>query len=175
MLSTWSWSRVLGNDIYVFYFLGSLVLGTLVGWSLQGRIPWPVFPAYAIAMAASLAIEFRGRVVVALGSSLILYVGLRFWPKLSFPPALLWLGKVSYSLFLIHYLVNGLVLHGLSHWIGSSPFRAFAAMVIAFMASLLAASALYYWVEAPCHRWVKFNRSKRLTQIADFGSTNVPH
>jgi len=174
MLSTWSWSRVLENDIYVFYFLGSLVLGTLVGWTLQGRIPWLVFPAYAFAMAASLAIEFRGRVVVALGSSLILYVGLRFWPKLRFPPALLWLGKVSYSLFLIHYLVNGLVLHGLSHWIGSSPFRAFAAMAVAFMASLLAASALYYGVEAPCHRWVKFNRSKRLAQIADIGKTNVP-
>ncbi|HUP79922.1 MAG TPA: acyltransferase [Pirellula sp.] len=175
MLSTWSWSRVLENDIYVFYFLGSLVLGTLVGWTLQGRIPWLVFPAYAFAMAASLAIEFRGRVVVALGSSLILYIGLRLWPKLSFPPALIWLGQVSYSLFLIHYLVNGLVLHGLNPWIGGSPFRAFAAMVIAFMTSLLAATALYCCVEAPCHRWVKLNRSKRIAKNADFGNTNVRH
>ncbi len=155
LVSTWSWSRVLENDIYVFYFLGSLVLGTLVGWTLQGRISWFVFPVYAIAMATSLATEFRGRVLIALGSSLIIYMGLRFWPRLKVPPPLRWLGKVSYSLFLIHYLVNGLVLHGLNPWIDSSPFRAFASMVVAFLASLLAASALYNWVEAPCHRWVK--------------------
>ena len=153
--STWSWSRVLEYDIYVFYFLGSLVLGTLVGWTLQGRISWFVFPVYAIAMATSLAFELRGRVLVALGSSLIIYVGLRFWPRLWVPPPLLWLGKISYSLFLIHYLVNGLVLHGLNPWVGSSPFRAFASMVVAFLASLLVALALYSWVEAPCHRWLK--------------------
>jgi len=155
LVSTWSWSRVLENDIYVFYFLGSLVLGTLVGWTLQGRIGSFVFPAYSIAMATSLVVDFRGRVLIALVSSLIIYVGLRFWPRLRVPPPLIWLGKVSYSLFLIHYLVNGLVLHGLNPWIGSSPFRAFASMVVAFLASLLAASALYYWVEAPCQRWVK--------------------
>ena len=155
IVSTWYWSRELANDIYVFYFLGSLVLGTLVGWTLQGRIHWLIFPLYVIAMTASLIIELRPRILVAIGSSLTIYAVVRFFPKGSVPRPLLWLGKVSYSLFLIHYLVNGLVLHGLNTWVGSSPFRAFASMIVAFTASLLAAAALHYWIEAPCHQWVK--------------------
>ncbi len=155
LISAWSWSRVVENDIYVHFFLGSLVLGTLVGWTLQGRVSPLVFPIYALAMTASLAIDFRPRILVALGASLIIYVGLRWWPNASFSRPLLWLGRVSYSLFLIHYLVNGLVLHGLGPWAGSSPFRAFVSMVVAFLVSLLAASVLHYFVEAPCHRWIK--------------------
>ncbi len=160
IVSTWYWSRDLANDIYVFYFLGSLVLGTLVGWTLQGRIAWWVFPLYAIAMSTSLFVEFRPRILVALASGLTIYVVVRYFSKSSVPLPLLWLGRVSYSLFLIHYLVNGLVLHGLNPWVGSSPFLAFASMIVAFVASLLAAAIMYYCVEAPCHRWVKGHLQK---------------
>ena len=160
IVSTWYWSRDLANYIYVFYFLGSLVLGTLVGWTLQGRIAWWVFPLYAIAMSTSLFVEFRPRILVALASGLTIYVVVRYFSKSSVPLPLLWLGRVSYSLFLIHYSVNGLVLHGMNPWVGSSPFRAFASMIVAFVASLLAAAVLYYCVEAPCHRWVRVNLPK---------------
>ena len=160
IVATWYWSRELAYDVYVFYFLGSLIFGTLVGWTLQGRIPLWVFLLYAFAMTTSLFVEFRPRILVALGSGLIIYAVVRFFPKSSVPIPLLWLGKVSYSLFLIHYLVNGLVLHQMNSWVGSSPSRAFASMIVAFMASLLAAAVLYYFVEAPCHRWVQSIRKR---------------
>ena len=155
LVSVWYWNRVLEYEVYVFYFMGSMVLGTLLAWTLKGRIPGWVLLIYAAAMAASLVIDLRARVFVALGTGLIVYIGVRFWPNLQVPRPLVWLGKISYSLFLIHYLVNGVVLHGLDSWIGDSPFRAFMGMVIAFLASLFAATALFYAVEAPCHRWLK--------------------
>ncbi|MEQ1824386.1 MAG: acyltransferase [Pirellula sp.] len=155
MISIGYWSRILENEIFVFYFLGSLVLGTLVGWELKGQLaPWVVV-LYVIGMAGSLAIELRPRVLVALGAALILVVAVRLGRKWSVPLPLQWLGKISYSLFLIHYLVNALVLHGLTPWIGRSPYRAFVSMLVAFSVSLLAAAALHYMVEAPCHRWLK--------------------
>ena len=160
LVSVWYWNRVLEYEVFVFYFLGPLVLGSLIAWTLKGRISWWVLLFYATAMTASLAIEFRPRVLVGLGSGLTLYACVRFWLTLPIPSPILWLGKVSYSLFLIHYLVNGIVLNGLDPWIGSSPTRAFAALPIAFLASLVAAAGLYYWVEAPCDRFLKSLRKK---------------
>jgi len=155
IVSLWYWSRVTENEIFVFYFLSSLVFGAIVGWTVQGRLIWLAFPLYSIAMATSLVEEFRPRVLVALISGLSIYIAVRMGQKFPAPPLLIWLGKISYSLFLIHYLVNGLVLHGLNSWVGQSPFRAFASMGIAFLSSLAAAVLLHFWVEAPCHRWVK--------------------
>lgn len=161
LVSVWYWNRVLEYEVFVFYFLGPLVLGSLIAWTLKGKISWWVLLFYATAMTASLAIEFRPRVLVGLGSGLILVACIRFWQTRPIPSPILWLGKVSYSLFLIHYLVNGIVLNGLDPWIGSSPTRAFAALPIAFLASLVAAAGLYYWVEAPSDRFLKSLRKKR--------------
>lgn len=161
LVSVWYWNRVLEYEVFVFYFLGPLVLGSLIAWTLKGKISSWVLLFYATAMTASLAIEFRPRVLVGLGSGLTLYACVRFWLTLPIPSPILWLGKVSYSLFLIHYLVNGIVLNGLDPWIGTSPTRAFAALPIAFLASLVAAAGLYYWVEAPCDRFLKSLRKKR--------------
>ncbi len=170
LVSVWYWNRVLEYEIFVFYFLGPLVLGSLIAWTLKGKISWRVLVSYAIAMAASLAIEFRPRILVGLGSGLILYACVRFWRTLPIPSPILWLGKVSYSLFLIHYLVNGIVLHGLDPWIGNSPLRAFTALPIAFSASLMAAAGLHYCVEAPTDRFLKSLRKKRESNNEDGNS-----
>lgn len=159
--SSWYWNRVPENEVVVFYFLGSLVLGSLAAWAAKGKISWWICAFYALTIGASLTVEFRPRLVVALGSALLIFIAVRFSSGLRLPRPLLWLGKISYSLFLIHYVVGGLVTYGLDEWIGSSPARAFGAMVIALAASLLAATALYHGVEAPCHRRLKSLAKKR--------------
>lgn len=155
MMSIWYWSRIPGQDVFVFYFLGSLVLGSLVAWEWKGRIASWILFLYAFGMISSLVIEVRPRVLVAMGSALILYLVVRYGQKIRVLPPFLWLGKISYSLFLIHYLVNGVVLNELTPWIGDSPSRAFTAMIFAFLFSLLAGSALHFLIEAPCSRWLK--------------------
>ncbi len=154
MISIWYWSRNQANDTFVFFFLGPIVLGTLVAWQWKRMIPSWVLLFYTVGMVSSLAIEFRPRLLVALGAALILYVVVRNGRDPQVPRSLLWLGRISYCLFLIHYLVNGLVLHSVNDWIGESPFRAFTAMIGAFLISILAARALHLGVEVPCHRWI---------------------
>jgi peptidoglycan/LPS O-acetylase OafA/YrhL len=105
-------------------------------------------------MASSLLVEFRSRIVVALGSAIMIYGVVRCGQTIHVHRSLLWLGKISYSLFLIHYLVNGIVLHHLTAWIGDSPLKAFASMLLALIASLIAADALYRWIELPVRNWI---------------------
>ena len=155
MFSIWYWSRNQSNDTLLCFFLGPMVLGTLMAWGWKKRIPAWISMLYAAGMAASLAVDLRPRVLVALLAAILICVDLRFGKKIRMPQPLLWLGKISYSLFLIHYLVNALVLHGMNTWIGESPARAFASMGLAALVSLCAAVALYYGVEAPCNFYVK--------------------
>ncbi|MFZ4408604.1 MAG: acyltransferase family protein [Paracraurococcus sp.] len=59
-------------------------------------------------------------------------------------PPLLWLGRVSYSLYLIHVPVLLVVVHGLH---GLLPLEALLLLALAF--ALLAAEAMNRWVEQP--------------------------
>jgi peptidoglycan/LPS O-acetylase OafA/YrhL len=169
MMSIWLWSKDQSNDTLVIYFLGTMVLGALVAWEWKKQIPTWVLLLYLAAMAASLADDLRPRILIGMGSAILIWLTLRFGRTFHVPPTLVWLGKISYSLFLIHYLVNCLVLHGLHAWIDNSPLRAFASMIVATFASVLAAAALYRWVEAPSHRWVKSIEKKARCEAEDAG------
>jgi peptidoglycan/LPS O-acetylase OafA/YrhL len=59
-------------------------------------------------------------------------------------PACLWLGRVSYSLYLIHVVVLLTLVHTLGYWI---PLPIAVAMVP--LLSLLGAAVLHRWVEVP--------------------------
>jgi len=73
---------------------------------------------------------------------------LRGWLPFLRAPLLLWLGAISYALYLIHHNAGLAIMHlvdraGLSTWIG---------FLLATAASLLLASALTYGVERPAAR-----------------------
>jgi peptidoglycan/LPS O-acetylase OafA/YrhL len=151
----WYWNRIPQLDCYIIYFLSSMVLGSLLAWTLQGRLPKWLIVLYALSMIASLIVDYRPRLVVALVTAAIIAIGLTSFSAIRIPRCLVWLGRISYSLFLIHYLVNGLVLYAVNPWIGDSPVRALLAETFAFACSLVAAIGLYYAVEVPTHRWLK--------------------
>ena len=73
-------------------------------------------------------------------------------------PALLWLGKISYGIFLTHILAI-LIMVTIAKRIGwpDAPFsaRAVALIVAAMALTLGAGAALYYLVEHPARQWVR--------------------
>ncbi len=159
LISMWYWNREPKMDRYVIYFLSSIVLGSLLAWTLHGRLPLWMILFYSVSMVASLVVEYRPRLLVALVVAVLIAIGLSYFPKLPVPGWLRWLGRISYSLFLIHYLVDGLVLMAVNPWIGTSPVRALLAEILAFLCSVGAADVLYRTVEVPTHRWLKKLRS----------------
>jgi peptidoglycan/LPS O-acetylase OafA/YrhL len=69
-----------------------------------------------------------------------------------------WLGRISYSLYLVHLPVSGRVINFLSHHVLATPAsRASQLLLLAAgtAASLLAAQLLYVCVERPSLRWSK--------------------
>ncbi|NMM07340.1 MAG: acyltransferase [Polaromonas sp.] len=145
-------------DMTGLYFFGYYALGMLAYWAStavkantgSGR-RWLL--VIAVLGAAALALDFRGRLVVALVTAFVL-VGLqqRVWTAL----AMTWLprrqlgllGKMSYSIFLIHFSVGLLVNALVSHFWPTQLLANAIGLLTAFALSLLAGAALYWGVES---------------------------
>lgn len=138
----------------LIYFFWMFFLGTLVWWVLDGQISSNWFWLFVAAVIVRLGINYnlRGVVAVATAVSLLLAGRLdRLSTWLDFP-ILQYLGRVSYSFYLIHFLVNHLVV-GLGFKLtghGKGPEALW--LVISLAASLCAAHVLYVWVEQPSLR-----------------------
>ena len=169
LASAWFWNRNADHEVYVFYFMGSLVLGTLVGLTLRKLISVWYLIGYSILLLGSLSIDLRPRLIVAAVTAIVVYLAVTYLAKAKIPALFLWLGKISYSLFLIHYGVSSVVMHWLEPWVGSSPNRACGSMLFALLVSVASAWLLHLSVEKPCQKWIKKLRSKSSssdTQVA---------
>ncbi|MDM0005058.1 acyltransferase [Variovorax sp. J22G73] len=154
-------NRNAGLDDTAFYFFGTYGLGMLVFWI--GRATRFSTWQSAIALlglvgAGALAIDWRSRIATALVTALLLAVAQRRhwlspprWPAAAVP--LQRLGRMSYSLFLIHFPVllamNAAVANAGPHgaWFDA------AGLVATFALSIAAAALLYRWVEARPASW----------------------
>lgn len=142
-------------DISALYFFGAYALGMLAFWASREvgarRRFW--LAAMAVLGALALALDFRGRIVVALASAFGL-VGLAclaqgHWLLRGLQHrSLVHLGRISYSVFLIHFPVCLLVNAAVSHFWPTQPAMNALGMLLAFALSLLAGQALYRWVES---------------------------
>ncbi len=86
------------------------VLGIFLGWTLQGRLPTWVLSLYSLSVAGSLMLNPRPQLMISLLVVPVLFFG--YWRTKDWvlPASIRWLSDVSYSLFLVHYMVNGVVL-----------------------------------------------------------------
>ena len=147
------------------YFFGAYALGMLAFWaSTAARHAssgesrrWLL--VIAVLGGAALALDFRGRLLVALVTAFVL-VGLqqRAWADVCGrwlqQRWLVQLGKISYSVFLIHFAVC-LMVNALVTYFWPTQLQANAlGLLAAFALSLLAGAALYRGVEArPALAW----------------------
>ncbi|WP_307685615.1 acyltransferase family protein [Variovorax boronicumulans] len=148
-------------DDTALYFFGAYGLGMLVFWI--GRATrastWQGAVALLVLVGAgALAIEWRSRIATALVTALLIalaqhrhWLSPAKWPLAAVP--LQRLGRMSYSLFLIHFPVllamNALVANLAPH----GPWVDLLGMVATFGLSVAAAALLYRWVEARPASW----------------------
>ncbi len=141
-------------DITALYFCGSYALGMLAFWASSNLGARRSFWLIAMALMGGLALtlDFRGRLVVALVTAFGL-VGLAWLSPNAWPvrwlqqPQLVQLGRISYSVFLIHFPVCLLVNAIVSYFWPTQLVANVTGLLLAFVLSLLAGSALYRWVE----------------------------
>lgn len=149
LLSLFAVNRNPDLDFIAPYFFGVYALGAAACWlSRRDRSPlWGV--AIALAVLLALQIEHRERVAVAACVAASLWVGLRSgafdrWPDLR---PLAFLGRISFSVFLIHYPVAMLVNALVSRIWGATPDTAVAGLLFAWAASIAAGALFHRHVE----------------------------
>lgn len=145
-------NRDTGWDVAGPYYFGVYALGAAVCWlSRPGRsLLWGAAAAAAVLLA--LTLEHRERVAFAGCVALLLWGGLRSgllakWPDL---PALAFLGRISFSVFLIHYPVAMLVNAFVTRLWGATPDTAPPALAFAWAASVGAGALFHRQVERRC-------------------------
>lgn len=157
--SAWWFSHRPEFEPTVLYFLSQLALGWLLGMCLQEKISEQLLLLYTLAISCSLFVYPRPQLLVSLCAAMLIWFGAKRFPHWKLPAPLQWLSNISYSLFLVHYLVHSVVLAMLNPWASQSPIQALLAMVIAFFVALAVAHFFYEWIDKPAQKWLKSRRS----------------
>jgi peptidoglycan/LPS O-acetylase OafA/YrhL len=148
-------------DTTALYFFGSYGLGMLVFWI--GRTTRRSIWGFAVVLlallgAAVLALDWRSRIATALVTALAVAVVQHLdglspagWPAVGEP--LVRLGRISYSLFLIHFPVLLLVSAVVSRLLPATPWIDMMGLLATLALSIVAAMLLYRWVESRPATW----------------------
>jgi peptidoglycan/LPS O-acetylase OafA/YrhL len=149
---------------YWYYFAA----GAMACWAAQGRVRPAVFGAFA-ALFLFCAAYWRsgGMATGAVAASLLFLVGIagHLGDWLNYRP-LQFLGRISYSLYMVHLFVVFLVMNGgfkMTH--GNRPAAVFWLLLAAGL-SLLAAQATYLLIEKPSLRFSERFKERRKTAAA---------
>ncbi|HLJ10386.1 MAG TPA: acyltransferase [Planctomycetaceae bacterium] len=159
------WDRPFDNEMWIIRFFCMFFLGASAWWALDGRIPRWLFWLYAAAFASRILLQAQWSgwsddltigLSAALAAGLSTYAAGRLgrlgtWLDYG---VLQYLGRISYSLYLIHFPMSHVVTTLGSQVLGENPGPALATLwlVLALVASLGAAHLLYRFVEAPSVR-----------------------
>jgi peptidoglycan/LPS O-acetylase OafA/YrhL len=181
-MSLFWWNNDSSTVAWIIHFFCMFFLGSLAWWALDRKIPSQIFWGYVLLIviqlglrgmevyddarladrdidvslweAARSAIELK----IALLAGVAIY-GLGVCGKLGTTwntPVLQYLGKISYSLYLIHFPVSHVVTTlGYEHMLINNSYTPLAALGwlgTAMVVSLVAAHGLYTFVEAPSVR-----------------------
>jgi peptidoglycan/LPS O-acetylase OafA/YrhL len=152
-------------DIWALYFFGSYGLGALACWAsadgARGRRQRLLALALLAPAAAALAIDFRSRIALALlTAGFIAWAAQRtFIREREAPAPLLWLGRISYSVFLVHFAVCLVVNAAFTRYAPATAGWQGSGMLAAWAASVLAGALFYRLAEAPLARLIAARRS----------------
>jgi peptidoglycan/LPS O-acetylase OafA/YrhL len=149
-------------DNWAPYFFGSYGLGMMAWWASDpSRKPGTVALLAAITLLPALAallMEYRSRIALALAVACLLFLLGR--TRTAFTgrawSAVNGLGRISYSVFLIHFPVCLVVNAAFTRFVPTEPEWQALGMLTAWVASLAAGAAFYRWVEQPLGRVVHF-------------------
>ena len=154
-VSLFYWRILDSTAPWVIHFLWMFFLGMSTWWTLDRSLPRSCYAMIVTVAVVELVFdaEWRYENSVALGTSIAIFmVGergeLHQWLNWSW---LQYLGRISYSLYLIHFPVCHLLITAGWRLFSDNPTASQASVILtgSFAASLLAAHGLYTLVEAP--------------------------
>lgn len=137
-------------DIWAIYFFGSYFLGIVLHALLERSLnaAWAV--AYLLLVVAAGIVDPRPRLLVAAGTALVVYLAKRTGLLNTWPNNRLvnYFGRISYSVFLIHFPVLLLVNAWSTEHMSASTSSALCGLSVAYVLSLIAGIGLYHSVES---------------------------
>lgn len=153
--SLWVFNRDSTLDMWGWYFFGSYGLGMVAYWAVKSPRPAGWLALMLLLGSVALALEFRGRIALALATAVLLVAALRSAPLRQWQGVapLVRLGQMSYSVFLVHFAVCLLVNAVVGHLFPEAPLVNALGMVLAFALSLMAGRQLYERVERHVPTW----------------------
>jgi peptidoglycan/LPS O-acetylase OafA/YrhL len=149
------WSRNEALDMWAIYFFGPYALGAMSYWvSAPERRP-AYFVLLILVGALALWPDFRLRVALALLTSLILGMAtmngwLERWPE---NRVVAYFGRISYSVFLVHFPVLLIVNACFAHFTSGSAALGLVAALLAWLASAVAGGIFYRHMESRKQWW----------------------
>lgn len=148
--SLFAFNRDQGLDHTAFYFFGSYGFGILAYWASNSRYRTFWLGLLATLIIAALLVEFRDRIAVAGTLALLLalskpYGGKGNWALLH---PLAYLGRISFSIFLVHFPLILLVNASFFHFFPQQPVANAFGLILALGISILGGSLFYQWIES---------------------------
>ena len=152
-------------DVWALYFFPYFFMGVVVQRAQRGGVARLEFWLFQALLVAAMLFEWRWRLGIALVVGLLLFTGDRTgfaarWPR---NRLVAWLGKISYSLFLIHFPVLVLVSAVWARLGWTGPEQAVAGLLAAFALSVFSAAGFHRWIETPAARLARKYRPAAAT------------
>jgi peptidoglycan/LPS O-acetylase OafA/YrhL len=149
-------------DNWAPYFFGSYGLGLMAWWASDPRrkpgVSVMLMMMGLLPAVVGLLLEFRSRIALAAVVACVLFLcgRVKIASKGRSWSIVNGLGKISYSVFLIHFPVCLLVNAAFTHFVPADPALQALGMLTAWACSLLAGAAFHRVVEAPLGRFIHF-------------------
>jgi len=155
LASLFWWSLDTTFDSWVIHFWCLFVCGALAWWVADRKLPAWWLGAYLGAMALRLTFAWTNELFAAtLAGTMVLAAsqlgGMSTWLS---APWLQHLGRISYSLYLVHFPISHIVLNLGHRWTGDATVPGIFWMLLSVALSLILAEAFFRLVESPCVKW----------------------
>jgi peptidoglycan/LPS O-acetylase OafA/YrhL len=149
-------------DETAFYFFGSFGLGVLIYWASNRQQHGTLWLLLLVTMVmAALLVDFRSRIAVAGVVMLLLGLARQYSFMLEFLPLpnfLISVGRISYSIFLVHFPLCLIVNATFFHFFPAEPVTNAFGLILALGVSILGGALFFRWVESN-----PFTRARAIT------------
>lgn len=164
-------------DVWATYFFGAYALGALAYWSAaKERSPVWLVLLFCVGVAVT-TLNTRPHTMVALGTALTLGIASRTGVLYRFPSSATigFLGRISYSVFLVHFPVCLVVNAIFNYYAPGSPLFGAMGMLVAWGASVAAGALFHGLVEGPIAAFFSSPARRHAASIPDPHALPVPN